>query len=166
MSDHIAAYGLPTQIARFRWQRFARQEDRRVTYMYVSKPAIRRVRGLSPILYVGETEQTLAKRVRDEMHSNNTPGNTQNTNIRLSAIFAELSRAGHSIETYFTQGLAFSPSPADLAVMLDILHVWDKRAWVELTQKGSPAVEVSIEKFVLCHYAAAHLELPPMNNSM
>ncbi len=166
MTDEIAAYGLSAPILRFPRQRFSGQENRGVTYMYVSKPAIPRVRGQSPILYVGKTEQSIARRIQDETRSNNTPGNTQNTNIRLSAVFAEVARSGHSIETYFTKGLAFTPSTADRDAMLAILQVWDKRAWVELTRNGSPAAGLSIEKFVLCHYAAAHLELPPMNNSM
>jgi len=166
MNDQIAAYGLPAPIVRFPWQRFSGQQDQGVTYLYVSKPAVARVRGQSPILYMGKTEQSIAKRVQDETRSNNTLGNTQNTNIRLSAVFAELSGAGHSIETYFTQGLSFRPSPADRDAMLAILQGWDKRAWIELTRGGSAAADLSIEKFMLCHYAAAHLELPPMNNSM
>lgn len=133
--------------------------------MWVTNRPVARLRGQSPILYVGETERSIEERVRKETCSNNTAGNTQDTNIRLSAIIDELKRSGHSVEVYFTDGLKFEACPADREEMLAILNVWDKRAWKAMTGNVSSA-EVSIEKFVLCHYAATHLELPPMNNSM
>jgi hypothetical protein len=53
----------------------------------------------------------------------------------------------------------------DQANMLRILEVWDKRCFLEL-KRGSGVFDVKIEKFLLCQDTAAHLELPPLNNSM
>jgi hypothetical protein len=166
MNEPITAYSLPGPVDRFPWRQFAGQEDRVVTYVYVTRPAVPRMRGESSILYIGQTEQSIAKRVDQEMRARNTVGNTQNTNIRMSAVLSELQRARHSIATYFTPGLTFTPSAAELETVLSILQVWDKRAWVQFTQRQPAAQEFEIEKFLLCHYAVVHLELPPLNNAM
>lgn len=166
MDELVKAYALSGPIAGFRWHRFSGQDDRNVTYIYLSSPPIPRVRGESPILYVGKTTMSIARRVHDETHTNNTPGNTQNTNIRLSTVIAELVRLGHTVDTYFTEGLMFSPPSDEHRAVMEILRVWDKRAWTECARGGSAISDFAIEKYLLCHYAAVHLELPPLNSSM
>lgn len=143
------------------WTKFTGQADDQVTYIYVSTKKIARLEGSSDILYIGKTKKPIDKRINAEISSNNSQGNTQVTNIRITHIIKEKIREDYAI--YFTKCLEKKLMGDDLEKFLKKLKVWDKNYFKSI-KEGKCDIEISIEKILLVEYASEHLELPPLNN--
>lgn len=148
----------------FGWIEYRDQQDRGVTYVFVAEKPIFRLRGNSDILYIGKTDNSIQIRYRQETETNNTPRNTQRTNIRLTHVFRQLRRMGIEATCYFTKGQAVSPplSSGCSNAFSEMLKTWDKGSYIASTT--SDFASPSIEKYLLVTYAEEHLELPPLNN--
>lgn len=147
---------------RFDWIRYASQQDKGVTYVFVATKPIPRLRGESDILYIGQTDNTVQARYRQETETNNTPKNTQMTNIRLTYAFRQLRRMDIAATCYFVKGKYVNPplSAVGANTFAKRLMTWDKRSYLKTSDFANP----SIEKYLLVNYAETHLELPPLNN--
>lgn len=148
----------------FKWIRFSNQTDKNVTYIYVIDRDIHRLIGSSDILYVGKTEQSIAKRYKQETNTRNTPGNSQSTNIRLTHIFGSIGL--RNCECYYTCQMHYAlPQPVQNGFLKE-LETWDKKYYRQVKpETPNVRVNVPLEKYILVKYAVDHLELPPMNNS-
>ncbi|MCX5992412.1 MAG: hypothetical protein NTZ04_08855 [Chloroflexi bacterium] len=147
------------------WIEFLTQADTNVTYMFVFNRMITRLRGASDILYIGKTHQSIGRRYEQETSVNNTAGNTQQTNIRMTHVFKELGIA--NVKCYYTRTLRHTLSADDRTRWLGYCRTWDKKFCLQLEkqQKGQ-TLEIPLEKYLLVCYAADNLEVPPMNNRM
>ena len=148
----------------FNWIRYRAQQDRGVTYAFVAEKPIPRLRGKSDILYIGKTDNSIQTRYRQETETNNTPRNTQMTNIRLTHVFRQLRRMGIEATCYFTKGQTVNPplSFRCSEAFSKMLKTWDKRSYID--SNTFDFTSPSIEKYLLVTYAEEHLELPPLNN--
>lgn len=63
------------------------QNDSNVTYCFVYKESISRLKGKSDILYIGKTEQPIKKRYFQETNTQFSEKNSQKTNIRTTYIY-------------------------------------------------------------------------------
>ena len=151
------------------WISYQGQMDSNVTYVYVKDLPFRRLQGESDILYIrktkrGKTNQNIRSRYKGGTRTNNTEGNDQNTNIRLTHVFGKLGL--ENCRCFYAQNLDMTLSDANRGDFLERLRTWDKRAYLEIA-RGIPNQETAIplEKYLLVMYANDHLELPPMNNS-
>ncbi len=166
MNQMLAGYSVPQAFLQFEWHKFAGQKVDCVTYMYLSSTPIPRLSGQSSVLYIGETEQFLGKRYKQETGTKNTAGNSQATNIRLSHVVQALLNRGDKIDLYFTPRLSFKISGSEVISFGNILKVWNKNLFLKsYVQDANGNVDLSIEKYLLSHYADAHWEVPPLNNS-
>lgn len=147
----------------FQWIRFSNQTDTNVTYIYVTDRRINRLIGSSDILYVGKTKQPIKKRYKQQINANNTPGNTQSTNIRLTHIFGSINL--RNCTCYYTRQMTYALPSSQQNQFLNKLQTWDKRYYRKATQTPNAPVNISLEKYLLVQYADDHLELPPLNNS-
>ncbi|MEI8139899.1 MAG: hypothetical protein WCI03_08535 [bacterium] len=143
------------------WAQYDGQSIANVTYVYVLNRQVSRLFGSSDILYIGKTLQTMSRRFRQETTVNNTLGNTQHTNIRLTHLFGHLNLA--NVICYFTAQTDCPFQNAD--PILQHLQVWDKRCYRRCVTSGNPVV-ISLEKRLLVTYAVDHGEVPPLNNRM
>lgn len=148
----------------FKWIRFSNQTDKNVTYIYVIDRQINRFIGSSDILYVGKTKQPINKRYNQQINANNTPGNTQSTNIRLTHIFGSIGLS--NCECYYTCQMDYIlPRPIQNGFLKE-LETWDKNHYLKVKPPTpNTRVTVSLEKYFLVKYAVDHLEVPPLNNS-
>lgn len=160
--EHLA---LPDCFRRFRWERFSGQSTRDVTYFYAVTPEVARLRGKSSVLYIGQTENGIDVRYRQETATRNTPGNSQATNIRTTHVISTLRVGGAEIELFFTAGLSMDLAGVDARSYGELLETWNKNHFLkEFEPRPDGSIDVQIEKFLLAHYAAQHLEVPPLNN--
>lgn len=143
------------------WVEFFGQSDRGVTYVFVSPKPIARLRGESDILYIGETNREIRRRIKEETETNNTDTNTQYTNIRTTHVFRQLRQIGTSAKCYFVQRQSMHLSSKVALPFAEKLRTWDKSTYINRPDWSRP----SIEKYLLVTYADEHLELPPLNNS-
>ena len=143
------------------WIRYRGQTNRQVIYVFVASNPIIRLRGQSDILYVGRTSGSIRKRFNEETATNNTSGNTQNTNIRTTYIFGKMKELRIDSKCYFTQQDILHLTSRDASTFSDKMRTWDKRAYRNTSDFAKP----NIEKYILINYANEHLELPPLNNS-
>jgi len=148
----------------FGWIPFNNQTDKNVTYVFVYNGQINRLIGSSNILYIGKTEQSIKKRYSQEINANNTPKNTQATNIRMTHIFGSIGLS--NCACYYTRRMNYVlPRPVQNG-FLNELETWHKRYYLKVKPHPlNTRVTVSLEKFILVKYAVDHLELPPLNNS-
>jgi hypothetical protein len=147
------------------WIEFSTQIDKNVTYVFVFNRAVASLSGASDILYIGKTEQTIAKRYEQETSTNNTSRNTQQTNIRMTHVFQRLGL--QNVKCYYTRTLSHSLSGEEMTKFLRECRTWDKKFCIQLEEQTTEAsLEVPLEKYLLVCYAAEHLEVPPMNNRM
>ena len=150
---------------RFQWHTYAGQMDSDVTYMFVLNQPVGRLAGSSDILYIGKTEQSIRARYEQETKTKNSPGNTQQTNIRTTFVFGKIGL--DRVRCYYVKNLTFSPSDTERETFMDTLRTWDKKSFIALSERARlPALEVSLEKYLLVRYASEHFEVPPMNNRM
>jgi hypothetical protein len=150
---------------RFEWAPYQGQKDRNVTYVFVANEPIGRLRGSSDILYIGKTEQSIAIRYVQETSTNNSGRNTQQTNIRMTHVLGEIGPGNY--HCYFVKSLNLKLSGNEKEDFLKKLRTWDKKYFLKITQFGKEnEIEIPIEKYLLVRYAAEHLEVPPMNNSL
>lgn len=148
----------------FPWVRYAGQMDSDVTYAYVYNQPVSRLRGESDILYIGKTEQAIRVRFEQETRTRNSPGNTQQTNIRTTFILEKLGLANVSL--HYVRSLSITLDEANGSAFLQALRTWDKRSYMALAEAAARTPEVSLEKYLLVRYASDHLEVPPLNNRM
>jgi len=147
------------------WIEFLNQTDRNVTYLFVFNKTIDRLYGTSDILYIGKTEQSISRRYEQETRTNNTSGNTQQTNIRMTHVFQQLGIS--NVKCYYTRTLNHNLSGNDGTRFLSECRTWDKKFCLKLERKHNDQIlEVPLEKYLLVRYAGEHLEVPPMNNRM
>lgn len=146
--------------AQFKWVQFTGQNTPDATYVFVLNRSIPRLSGSSDILYVGETDDPIASRYKQETSTNNTKGNTQATNIRLTHVFGKLGLSPN-VTCHFTTQRTVQLTPSD--PFLQDLMIWAKTNWRIVAQGSTPVV--SLEKYLLVKYAVDHWELPPLNNS-
>jgi len=147
------------------WILFLSQTDRNVTYLFVLNRTIGRLSGTSDILYIGKTEQPISKRYEQETMTNNTLGNTQQTNIRTTHVFQQLGVT--NVKCYYTRTLNHTLSGDGRMRFLGECRTWDKKFYLQLEkQQNGQTLEVPLEKYLLVRYAGEHLEVPPMNNRM
>ena len=147
----------------FAWVRYSGQQDKFVTYVVVASQPVPRLKGESDILYIGETDNTIQNRYKQETETNNTPRNTQMTNIRLTYAFRQLRHMGITATCYFVKGKCVITPPLSLSdanAFAEKLETWDKRTYLKTSDFTIP----SIEKYLLVTYADEHLELTPLNN--
>jgi hypothetical protein len=144
----------------YQWVEYRGQDTRDVTYIFVLNQRVPRLKGQSDILYIGETQQPIARRYAQETDCTNTPGNTQQTNIRLTHVFRQLNLA--NVTCYFTTEMHLQIQYND--PFLRQLEIWDKKYFLGVTQ-NNPVV-ISLEKYLIVRYAVDHLEVPPLNNRM
>jgi len=150
---------------KYDWIKFSNQIDKNVTYVFVLNRAVARLSGASDILYIGKTEQAIAKRYEQETRTNNTSRNTQQTNIRMTHVFQRLGI--QNVKCYYTKTLSQALSGDERARFLRECGTWDKKFCIQLEDReADPSLEVPLEKYLLVCYAAEHLEVPPMNNRM
>ena len=121
---------------------------------------IARLRGESDILYIGETTGEIWNRFRQETATNNTPGVTQNTNIRTTPVFRQLELGGISAMCFYAMRTLLSLSSEEEQRFSHRLVTWNKSAYVGMDDYSRP----TLEKYLLITYADEHLELPPLNN--
>ncbi len=147
------------------WIEFSNQSVKNVTYVFVLNRAVDRLSGASDILYIGKTEQAIAKRYEQETRTNNTPKNTQQTNIRMTHVFHLLGI--QNVRCHYTKTLSHTLSGDERARFLRECRTWDKKFCIQLEDRQTdPSLVVPLEKYLLVCYAAEHLEVPPMNNRM
>lgn len=144
----------------YQWVQYCGQNTPNVTYVFVLKQPVQRLHGASDILYVGETLQPISRRYTQETNTNNTPSNTQQTNIRLTHIFGLLGLA--NVTCYFTDTMQCVIPPND--PFLQHLATWDKKYYRGVVNNNP--IQVSLEKKLIVTYAVDHLEVPPLNNRM
>lgn len=144
----------------FQWTLYAGQNTGNVTYVFVLNQQIARLSGASDIIYVGKTTQPISRRYIQETNTNNTIGNTQQTNIRLTHIFGLLDLA--NVTCYFTTTMEVIVPRND--PFLQHLAIWDKRYFLNVVNANP--VAVSLEKKLIVTYAVDHREAPPLNNRM
>ena len=142
------------------WVKYSGQSDSGVAYVYVASGPIARLRGDSDILYVGITDNAIRARIKWEMETNNTPGNTQNTNIRITHVLCRLKQSGISVTCFFTKEKSLTLSSEMAQGFAQKWKTWDKAAYNKAGDYSMP----TIEKYLLVTYADEHLELPPLNN--
>ena len=142
------------------WFKYCGQQDNAVTYVYVASRPVPRLRGQSDILYIGETENAINVRYKQETQTNNTGKNTQNTNIRTTHVFGQIPQEGISVTCYFTKHKFLPLRQGNAQSFALMLKTWDKRAYTKMGNYSNP----TIEKYLLVSYADQHLELPPLNN--
>ena len=158
-------YVLPGCFSMFRWHPFTGQRTRNVTYFYAVTPAVRRLRGESSVLYVGQTENEIAARYKQETETNNTPGNTQATNIRTSYVMRQLRAHGDHIDMFFTESISFVLPKEHVVSYGRLLETWNKNNFVkQFKPRPDGTLSCEIEKFLIANYADEHLEVPPLNN--
>src|SRR5438046_2858351 len=104
MEFHIANLLLPECFGMFQWKMFSGQTSRKVTYFYAVSPPARRLHNDSSVLYIGQTENQINIRYRQETETNNTPGNSQATNIRTTNVIRLLRARGDQVALFFTEG--------------------------------------------------------------
>jgi len=143
----------------YQWVQYTGQSIANVTYVYVLNRHVPRLFGKSDILYIGKTRQAMSRRFKQETTVNNTLGNTQHTNIRLTHLFGHLNLA--NVNCYFTTQTDCPLQNAD--PFLQHLQVWDKRCYRHCVTSGNP-VSISLEKRLLVTYAVDHGEVAPLNN--
>jgi hypothetical protein len=147
------------------WNEFANQLDKNVTYVFVFNKAVARLSGASNILYIGKTEQTIAKRYEQETNTNNTLRNTQQTNIRMTYVFQQ--GGLQNVKCFYTKTLNLRLSGETKTKFLRECSTWDKKFCLQLEEKqNGSSLEVPLEKYLLVCCASEHLEVPPMNNRM
>jgi len=147
------------------WIIFSNQVDKNVTYLFALNRRVARLSGASDILYIGKTEQAIARRYEQETRTNNTSRNTQQTNIRMTHVFQRLGI--QNVTCHYTKTLSHTLSGAERARFLAECATWDKKFYMQLEgQETASFLEVPLEKYLLVCYAAEHLEVPPMNNRM
>jgi hypothetical protein len=144
----------------YHWVKFAGQNTTNVTYVFVLNQPVQRLYGASDILYIGETRQPISRRYAQETRTSNTPGNTQQTNIRLTHIFGLLNLV--NVTCYFTDTMHCTVAHKD--PFLKQLSTWDKKYYLGVAN-ANPA-QVSLEKKLIVSYAVDHREAPPLNNRM
>ena len=142
------------------WVEYSGQRDSGVTYIYMAPEPIARLRGESDILYIGETIGQIRNRFRQETATNNTPGVTQNTNIRTTHVFRQLELGGILAMCFYATRTLLSLSSEEEQKFSQRLRTWDKRAYIGMGDHFKP----TLEKYLLTTYADQHLELPPLNN--
>lgn len=146
---------------KFNWLHYQGQRDENVTYIFVSRKPVCRLKGYSDILYIGKTEKPIATRYEQETNTNNTPWNTQSTNIRMTHVFKEYGSENYCC--YFVNDLNHPGlTPDERRNFLTKLKTWDKNFYLKINGDDT---QIPIEKYLLVCYAAEHLEIPPMNNS-
>ena len=146
--------------AQFKLVQFASQDTPNATYVFVLNRSIPRLSRSSDILHVGETDDPIASRYQQETSTNNTKGNTQATNIRLTHVFGKLGLSTNAT-CHFTTQRTVQLTPND--PFLQDLMIWAKTNWRIVAHGSTPVV--SLEKYLLVKYAVDHWELPPLNNS-
>ena len=150
---------------RFKWVPYSGQMDSGVTYAFVLNRPVARLIGESDILYIGKTEQGIRVRYEQETRTKNSPGNTQQTNIRTSFVFDKIGLA--NVKCFYVKALTADLSGIDCDSFLEGLRTWDKKAFLALSERPrTPSLTVSLEKYLLVRYTAEHLEVPPLNNRM
>ncbi len=150
----------------FSWVRYEGQEDKNVTYVFVFKKPNGRLRGCSDILYIGKTKQPIKKRYKQETRTNNTSGNTQQTNIRMTHVFSKIG-LDNNIKCYYVRKLDHTIAGNEKGNFLTQCKTWDKKFYIGLNKRGiEQKLKIPLEKFLIVSYASEHLEAPPMNNRM
>ena len=125
---------------------------------------IRCLKGDSDILYIGKTKQAIRSRFAQETRTNNTEGNTQLTNIRMTHVFSQLGL--DNTKCFYVNKPDQMLSGDEKRDFVERLRTWDK-GFYQKTAKGNPTEQTTVpfEKYLLVMYADEHLEVPPMNNS-
>ncbi|MCR5763194.1 MAG: hypothetical protein K6G00_07430 [Treponema sp.] len=136
------------------------QTDSNVTYCFVYKEFISRLKGKSDILYIGKTEQPIKKRYFQETNTQFSEKNSQRTNIRTTYIYEKLGLENFSC--FYTKSLTIKLSAEELKLFLENLKAFDIQYRNLILKKETN--EVDLEKYLLVSYGAEHLELPPLNN--
>ncbi|MGH8400006.1 MAG: hypothetical protein ACRESU_02790 [Gammaproteobacteria bacterium] len=150
---------------RFEWVKYSSQMDSDVTYVYVLNRLVPRLRGESDILYIGKTSQAIRVRFEQETRTRNSPGNTQQTNIRTTHILGALGL--ENVQLYYVRALEVELSDAELSKYMNGLETWDKKSFISASALlQAKQRKPSLEKVLLVSYAADHLEVPPLNNRM
>jgi len=166
MTPPLAGLLVPPSFQRFQWHRYTEQDDASVTYIYTVAPPVSRLNGRSSVLYIGKTEQPISKRFAQETRTNNTPGNSQATNIRTSHISQLLLDRGDKISLYYTRSLSFDLLGREAEEFGRNLQTWNKSHFQRFFKPDSRGkVTVSIEKYLLVEYAKNYWEVPPLNNA-
>lgn len=161
----VSAMNFAEASKRFDWVRYSGEMTSGVTYAYVLNRPVPRLRGESDILYIGKTSQAIRVRFEQETRTKNSPGNTQQTNIRTTHILATLGL--ENVQLYFVRSLEIELSDADLTKYLTGLETWDKKSFISASAlPRSEQRKPSLEKALLVSYAVDHLEVPPLNNRM
>jgi hypothetical protein len=166
MTTQLDGYLVPDSFRQFTWHKYVNQKDESVTYIYLIKPPIYRLRGQSSVLYIGKTEQPICKRYKQEMYTKNTLVNSQATNIRMSHVSQLLLNRNDKIEMFFTHNISFLLFGEKAKEFGNILQFWNKSHYQKffiVDDNGN--AEVSIEKYLITEYAKDHWEVPPLNNS-
>ena len=111
-----------------------------MTYVFVASRPIPRLRGESDILYIGETDNRINTRYRQEAETNNTGKNTQNTNIRTTHVFRQIYQAGISVTCYFMKHKVVRLQPETTKSFAPKLQTWDKRTYMEIRDYSNPTI--------------------------
>ncbi len=149
----------------YNWIEYSDQKDKNVTYVFVLNEMVGRLFGDSDILYIGKTKMPICKRYNEEINSNNTPGNTQGTNIRTTHIFKQLNL--QKVKCYYTNTFIDRLSGFKMKRFLKDCQTWDKKCFLQFNEnQQNQSLDVPLEKYLLIRYASEHLEVPPMNNRM
>jgi len=150
-------------LERFECHQYTGQTCTDVTYFFRAPKPIRRLSGESDILYIGKTAQGINSRYRQETRANNSPGNTQQTNIRTTYIFRRLEIPQPTC--FFIKVEDFHLQGNDCAAFLEKLRFWDKKFYIGLNIfPETNDIVIPLEKYLLISYADEHLEVPPLNN--
>ena len=156
---------LPNCFNQFQWIKFSGQTERNVTYFYAVSPPARRLRGDSSVLYIGRTENQINIRYKQETETNNTPGNSQATNIRTTHVIRSLRAHEDEVALFFTTGIKVKSLKHQVQAYGQLLQEWNKSHYLkEFKLNLDGTLDVEIEKFLLVHYTKEHLEVPPLNN--
>lgn len=133
------------------WKDFSGQDDEGVTYIYVSRRPVSRLKGSSDILYVGQTTGSISRRIQAQTTTSPRRGGGD-TNSRLSYILSQLG----GWRCFYVDGYLWPMSPADRQRFNRVRNVFTSQ------KKGA---RLTFEKYLLVLYADEHLELPPLNNA-
>ncbi len=81
------------------------QIDSNVTYCFVYKESIYRLKGKSDILYIGKTEKPIKKRYFQETNTQFSEKNSQKTNIRTTYIYGKIGL--ENVSCFYTKSLTY-----------------------------------------------------------
>jgi hypothetical protein len=155
--EFLTGYDLIKELS---WEKYEGQVDSNVTYFFLAPNVISRLRGESKVLYIGKTTQCIKKRYDQETNANNSPKNTQQTNIRTTYIYKQLKM--QYPECYYTKQIDIKITGDECKKFLEKLKTWDKKFFLGLADQKT--IKVPLEKYFLVSYADKHLEVPPLNN--